>query len=154
MKRIILIVVLVTLALAFPWESLAQKQSRELSALMADKLTQSKLLLEGMAMNDFDKIDRAATKLTQLSRTEEWFVMKTPRYEVHSNEFRRATEQIVRKAKDRNLDGVALAYFDMTMTCIRCHEYVREVRDAKLDLPDRDGLGSHRDARGLAAVFP
>ena len=54
---------------------------------------------------------------------------------MHSNEFRRAAETIVQKAKDKNLDGVALAYLDMTMTCIRCHRYVREVRDARLPEP-------------------
>jgi hypothetical protein len=42
----------------------------------------------------------------------------------------------VKKAKDKNIDGVALAYVDVTLSCVRCHEYVREHRrDARLD-PD------------------
>jgi hypothetical protein len=106
-----------------------------LAKIMEKKLKSAQTLLEGIALSDFAKITRSADDLIQLSNTAEWFVLKTPRYEVHSNEFRRAAEVIVQKAKDKNLDGVALAYLDMTMTCIRCHRYVREVRDARLPAP-------------------
>ena len=34
------------------------------------------------------------------------------------------------KAKAKNIEGVTLAYFEMTMSCVRCHTYVREIRDA------------------------
>jgi cytochrome c556 len=51
---------------------------------------------------------------------------------MNSNEFRRAAEKIIDKAKAKNIDGVTLAYFEMTMSCVRCHEYVREVRDVSL----------------------
>ena len=98
---------------------------------MKAKLRNSQILLEGMALQDFGKIQNAADELIQLSKTAEWMVYKTPRYEVHSNEFRRAVGVIYQKAKDKNIDGVALAYLDMTMACIRCHQYVREVRDAR-----------------------
>src|SRR5579862_1771713 len=98
---------------------------------MMEKLDKSKMLLEGIAMSDFQKIGTSAEGLIQLSKTAEWFVFRTPRYELHSNEFRRAAENIAQKAKDKNLDGVTLAYFDLTMTCVRCHQYVREVRDAR-----------------------
>ncbi len=111
-----------------PGEATAQGR---LSKLMAAKLKNAQLLLEGMALSDFAKITRSAEELIQLSKTADWFALKTPRFELHSNEFRRAAEVIVQKAKDKNLDGVALAYLDMTMTCIRCHQYVREVRDAR-----------------------
>ena len=88
-------------------------------------------VLEGIARGDFKKVGGSAEKLIQLSKTAEWFVFKTPRFELHSNEFRRAAETIVDKAKQKNLDGVTLAYFDLTMSCVRCHQYVRDVRDAR-----------------------
>jgi len=107
-----------------------------LKRLMLSKLKNSQLVLEGLALNDFTKISRGAEQLIQISKTAEWFVLKTAKYELHSNEFRRAAEIIVEKARDKNLDGAALAYFDMTMSCLRCHRYVREVRDARLRLPE------------------
>jgi len=118
-------------ALLLPVSAGGGKKS-EVAKIMAQKLKASQILLEGLALGDFDKIGNNAEKLIQLSKTEEWMVLKTPRYEVHSNEFRRAAEAIVQKAKAKNLDGVAYAYVDLTMTCVRCHQYVREVRDASL----------------------
>ena len=40
---------------------------------------------------------------------------------------------LAQKARDRNLDGAALAYVDLTLACVKCHKYVREVRMTRLD---------------------
>lgn len=135
MRKLFTISLCAAVVLGIPWTSSAQKQPGNLSKLMFEKLDNSKLLLEGLALEDFNKISRSAETLIQLSKTAEWFVFKTPRYELYSNEFRRAAEKIVQKAKDKNIDGVTLAYFDLTMGCVRCHQYVREVRDARVPLP-------------------
>lgn len=111
-----------------PGEANNQKQ---LNRIMVDKLKNSQKLLEGIALADFNKIASSAEELIQLSRTAEWLVLKTPRYEVHSNEFRRAAEVIIQKARAKNIDGTALAYLELTMSCVRCHQYVREVREAR-----------------------
>ena len=60
-------------------------------------------------------------------------VLKTPTFELYSNAFRRSAEDMVRHSKAKNIDGTALAYFDLTMSCVKCHRYVREVRDARLE---------------------
>jgi len=132
MKKALVLAVLVVIPIGAP-RPIGEVQGQEgLSRLMASKLKNSQRLLEGLAMADFPKISRSAEELIQLSKTAEWMVLKTPRYEVHSNEFRRAAETVLRKARAKNLDGAALAYFDMTMSCLRCHQYVREQRDARL----------------------
>jgi hypothetical protein len=106
-----------------------------LAQLMRNKLMFAQRLLEGIALADFNKIGRSADELIQLSKTAEWLVYRTPKYEMHSNDFRRAAETIAQKAQAKNIDGVALAYVDLTLSCVRCHQYVREVRDARLPLP-------------------
>jgi hypothetical protein len=104
-----------------------------LQQLMVIKLQSAQKLLEGIALNKFDKIEKEAEELVRISKTAEWLAAhKTPRYEQFSNEFQRSAENIIKKAKAKNLDGVTLAYFDLTMSCVRCHQYVREVRDARL----------------------
>jgi hypothetical protein len=113
-------------------EVYAQMQLRR---LMANKLQASQKLLEAIALSDFTKVTEHADQLLQIANQAEWVAFKTPRYELHSNEFRRAAETIARKAKDKNIDGVTLAYMDLTMSCVRCHQHVREVRDAALPLP-------------------
>lgn len=116
-------------------QSNSQPQSNAVDKLMVEKLKSSQKLLEGIAIADFNKIGASAEKLLQLSNTEEWLVFKTPQYELRSNEFRRAAESLIQKAKNKNLDGSTLAFFEMTMSCVRCHQYVREVRDARLSTP-------------------
>jgi hypothetical protein len=146
MKRAWFFAVLAIVPLGVP-AHLSEVQGQEgLSRLMASKLKNSQRLLEGLALADFTKISRSAEELIQLSKTAEWMVLKTPRYELHSNEFRRAAETVLRKARAKNLDGAALAYFDMTMSCLRCHQYVREQRDTRLPIIEPTGLATNRSA--------
>jgi hypothetical protein len=103
--------------------------------LMRKKLENSQKVLEGIAVNDFKLIAKHAEELIDLSKEAEWKVLKTPQYEIHSNEFRRSAETLIKNAKDKNLDAAALTYMEMTLTCVRCHKYVREERMTWLD-PD------------------
>jgi hypothetical protein len=109
----------------------------DIAALMKRKLENSQRVLEGLALNNFDKIAKHAEELINISKQAEWKIIKTPDYELHSNEFRRSVEEMVKKAKDKNLDGATLAYMDMTFSCVRCHKYVRETRRTQLDRPGR-----------------
>jgi hypothetical protein len=129
-KLLILLVFLATSGILTPLTSQAQNQEK-MARLMADKLRNAQALLEGLVTRNFTKITRSAEELAQLSKTAEWIVLRTPQYDLHSNEFRRAVETIVQKSKQKNIDGVALAYVDMTLSCVRCHDYVREVREAR-----------------------
>ncbi len=144
MRKITVFALGLGLLVGMPWTGSAQRPGG-LSKLMDEKLDNSKKLLEGIALSDFNKISNSAERLIQLSKTAEWLAYKTPRYEMHSNEFRRAAETVIEKAKTKNLDGVTLAYFDLTMQCVRCHQYVREVRDARAPLPSDRILASARE---------
>jgi cytochrome c556 len=117
-------------------EVYAQIQMRQ---LMIEKLQTSQKLLEAIAKGDFKQIGQHADRLSQIANQTEWMANKTPRYQLHSNEFRRAAETMAQKAKEKNLDGVTLAYMDMTMSCVRCHQYTREVCDARLPVPRPGG---------------
>ena len=114
-----------------------------LQRLMFEKLQAAQKLLEGIALGKTDQIERQADELIRISKTAEWLAQKAPRYEQFSNEFTRAAETIVRKAKAKNLDGATLAYFDLTMSCVRCHQHLREVRDARgPGMPGMDALAA------------
>jgi gamma-glutamylcysteine synthetase len=113
-------------------EVYAQMRLRQ---LMIDKLQTSQKLLEAIAKGDFKQISQRADRLSEIANQAEWMAFKTQKYELHSNEFRRAAETISRKAQDKNLDGVTLAYMDLTMSCVRCHQYTRDVMDASLSVP-------------------
>jgi len=88
-------------------------------------------MLEGIALGKYDKIEKAANELVRISKTAEWLANRQPRYAIFANEFQEAAETIAKKAKDKNMDGVMLAYFTLTKSCVRCHQHLREVRDAR-----------------------
>lgn len=110
-------------------------EADRVSDLMRKKLEYSQKLLEGIALNDFDKIARNADELIAVSKLAEWRVLKTPQYELHSNDFRRIADTIVKEGKAKNIDGATLGNLDLTLTCVKCHKYVREVRMTELDRP-------------------
>lgn len=127
-KKILIIALTLALCASVAREVYAQARLRQ---LMIDKLTNAQKLLEGIALAKHDKIETHANELIRISKTAEWLAVKQPRYEQFSNEFAQAAETIARKAKEKNIDGVTLAYFDLTKSCVRCHQYLREVRDAR-----------------------
>jgi hypothetical protein len=101
--------------------------------LMQRKLNHSQKVLEGIAVADFKLIEKHAEELLQVSKEAGWKVLNTPAYQVHSNDFRRQAEALIKNAKDKNLDGAALTYVDLTLTCVKCHKHVRETRMTSLE---------------------
>ena len=101
--------------------------------LMRAKLRHSQAVLEGLALADFKKVEAAAAELVQVSQGAAFLnAHKSREYEIQAQLFRRSAETVSRKARDKNLDGVTLAYVDMTLTCVKCHQHTR---DGKGDAP-------------------
>lgn len=109
------------------------KKGRNL--LMQKKLDHAQKVLEGVAVQDFDLIAKNAEELVLISKKAEWRVIQTPDYVRHSEDFRRQGENLVKYAKEKNTDGAALAYVQMTLSCVNCHKHVREVRIAGRNAP-------------------
>ncbi len=116
--------------LAVPGIGQPQKDNR---AFMRAKLKYSQEIVEGLALENFDQIAKNAQQLSLLSQATNWDVFQTEEYVVQSREFRRAADALREQAKKKNIEGAALAYFDVTMKCVNCHKYVRTIRMAKLD---------------------
>jgi hypothetical protein len=118
-------------------------QDKALRDLMQRKLKASQTALEGLALGDFDRIAKNADELILVSKDAEWKVVKSPQYELFSNEFRRRAENLGQAARDRNLDGASLAFVELTLSCVKCHKHVREVRTGRLDR--RNGASNIHD---------
>ena len=69
--------------------------------LMQKKLKYSQSVLEGIALNDFDKIADNADELMNVSKQAEWVVVKTPQYELFSNQFRKTSRAWPRTPRPR-----------------------------------------------------
>ena len=99
----------------------------DVAIFMRAKLGHAQLVLAGLALADYDLIARGAHDLALASQASSWQVLQTEDYARQSREFRRACESLRFAAKDKNLDGAALAWMEVTLKCIQCHKYVRDV---------------------------
>lgn len=103
-----------------------------ISTFMRLKLSHSQQVLEGIALEDFEQIAKHSQSMRLLSEDEKWMVFQTPEYRQHSLEFQQICRKLQTSAEAKNLDGVALAYVQMTMSCVNCHKYTRGIRMASL----------------------
>jgi hypothetical protein len=141
MRRLLYAALLVPL-LVVPSSSQERKRKREPDPLMQAKLKESQTLLEGLALNDLAKVQASAEKLLEISKSAQLRkAVNTPAYESHANYFQRSAELAIEKAKAKSVDGATLAYVEMTVTCVRCHQYTREQGLGRLTLPRDDGIG-------------
>ena len=112
--------------------------------LMALKLKNTQAILEGIALNDFDKIQTASKELVATSRAADFLnAYKGTEYQFHIQTFRRPAEAIAKKAKEKNIDGVMVAYNDLTLSCLKCHEAMRD-KTFEIDFQRDDGLRKDR----------
>ncbi len=73
--------------------------------------------LDGLANQDFGKINTAADGLLECVKDVTWKINETEKYLLLTNEFLRRVEDLKKAAKDKNIDAASLAYVDMTLTC-------------------------------------
>lgn len=102
--------------------------------VMQRKLAHSQKVLEGLAKNDFGAIGTGADGLLECVKDVTWKINETEKYLLHTNEFLRRVEDLKKAAKAKNIDAASLAYVDLTLTCVRCHKYLREEREAAIPL--------------------
>lgn len=109
--------------------------------LMAAKLKQTQIILEGMTVNDFDKVAAAGEELVRVTRANDFLnYHKGEEYQFQLTTFRRAAEAVIAKAEDKNMDGVMVAYGDLTLSCMKCHQAMRDKKfAARLPLPGSPG---------------
>ena len=94
--------------------------------VMQRKLTLAQKVLEGLALEDYDKIRTSSDGLIECVKEVSWRINDTDKYVLFSNDFLRRVENLRKAAKEKNIDAAALAYVDMTLTCVKCHQYLRD----------------------------
>lgn len=128
MKKIMLTAVLASMAAGSVLSGAGSAQT-DRADLMKQKLTDAQALLEGLALEDFEKIEQSAKQLNQLSIEAQWVEAYSPLYGKFGTEFRNAADRIVESAKERNLEGATLNYVQLVMVCVHCHKAIRGAED-------------------------
>ena len=104
------------------------KRQTPASDLMQKKLVYSQKILEGLALEDFEKITSNTKAMNGLTQIAAFFVADTADYRAQLKVFRFANDELVRLADEENIDGAALAYMQQTLSCVNCHKYLRSHR--------------------------
>ena len=99
-----------------------QKDSKK---FMRRKLDASRDIVKGLSIEDFDLISKRGQDLMLFSHEADWNVFQTEEYLQMSREFRGSAQRVRDAANQKNLDSATLAYFEVTLNCVRCHKYVR-----------------------------
>lgn len=110
-------------------ENQAKPSAKKLAmkAFMRKKLASSQDIIEGLALEDFELIEKGAKELKAMSAAAEFMVTKDPLYKEHSDDFRKVVIKMERAAREKRIDGATLGFMDMTMNCVECHKYVRTI---------------------------
>lgn len=111
--------------------------------LMAAKLKHTQSILEGIAVNDLDKVLTGSDELVRVMRANDFLnAYKGEEYRFQLKLFERAAESVGKKAKDKNMDGVLVAYHELTVSCLKCHQAMRDKKfDARLPQLDPPARG-------------
>ena len=112
-----------TLAVAEP-ESPTKDQPP--SFWMKKKLEYSERILEGLVQEDFELIAKNARAMNSLSQIEHHARGRTAGYRTQLRIFRFANEELIRQAEKERIDGAAVAYMQLTLSCVNCHKIVRD----------------------------
>ncbi len=92
--------------------------------IMEQKLRLSQAILAGVVKEDYPAISTNADRLLELAKVQ-WIRNETPEYRVQLKDFWIVLEGVKSAAEDKSGDGVTLAYVQMTLTCVKCHKYLR-----------------------------
>jgi cytochrome c556 len=102
------------------------KAEDQASFWMKKKLDYSEHILEGLAKEDYGAIAKNARSMNALSHFERWVRSSLPEYRAQLRIFENANQQLIRSADAEQLDGAALAYVQLTLSCVNCHKVVRD----------------------------
>jgi hypothetical protein len=101
-------------------------KSQPTSFWMQKKLEFSKHILAGISTADFDQIVENGEAMRKLSTIEGFIRGRTPGYRTQLQIFEESADEIIRQAKRDNVEGAALAFTQLTISCVNCHKQLRE----------------------------
>ena len=96
-----------------------------LPKFMRQKLEASNQILEGLVTDNLSLVEAGCDALLKMSREEKWRISNDMLYRRYSREFIDAVADMKEKAAAQSIDGASLAWIKSTMTCLKCHEWVR-----------------------------
>ena len=124
--RMLTIVILVALS-----ATTTLGQSPATARVMREKLGHSQKILEAILTSNFGLLERESAALARATKDPAWTVLRGPEYLRQSEAFLKSLGELDAAATERDLDAAVERYTALTMTCFRCHRYMKDQRIAR-----------------------
>lgn len=102
---------------------------------MQIKLASSQQILAALTSGDMRDVERNARRIQVFNLLEQWAkdnpTTRQSDYRGQLNAFEYATKELVRYSQDGDTNGALEAYVNMTRSCVKCHELIRDKAPAR-----------------------
>ncbi len=99
---------------------------------MRSKLKMVQQIVEGIATEDYEMIDKGGMELLELAESAAWKSAHEPYYKHYSTNFEHSSRGLIQAAKSKSIEKATFAYIHVTISCTGCHQHVRNaVRTAR-----------------------
>ena len=95
---------------------------------MRTKLMYTQNIFEGLTTGNFESIEEAITNVQMVTEGAMWVAIENEEYNRLTSEFKTATRRLMNAAKTRNIESTALRFYELSTSCIDCHQHIREAR--------------------------
>ena len=108
-----------------PAETENKKEGKPTSFWMEKKMDYAQSILRGLATADFESIGDGARQMRLLNKVEGFIRKRNAHYRAQVHSFERVCDEMIRQAEKENLPGVTLAFNQLTVSCVNCHQTLR-----------------------------
>ncbi|QDU38977.1 hypothetical protein Mal4_33090 [Maioricimonas rarisocia] len=105
----------------------APKAVDEGAEFMQAKLGSVHEIMDGLALEDFERIEQGADELLRMAELASWKVSRSPVYMHYSFDFERTAKRLRQAAEQRSIEEATFAFMHLTVSCTACHQHVRGV---------------------------
>jgi hypothetical protein len=77
-------------------------------------------------MGEFEELAKAAEQMRLLGKLEGFIRRQNADYRIQLRTFEFANQELIRQAKRGNAEGAALAFNQLSNSCVACHIMLRE----------------------------
>jgi hypothetical protein len=109
-------------------EKKATEKQPNKKSLVAQKLEHAQKVLAGVAQTDYSVVQSECEALIQNSKDLAWQQIRSERYEELGKEYRNELQGLIKAAKAKNNEAMALGYVKVSLACFNCHNHVREIK--------------------------
>lgn len=102
-----------------------EQTEKSTSFWMQKKMAYSQDILRGLASADFEAIGANARQMRTLSKVEGFVRSRHANYRRQLQMFEGVCDEMIQNADEKNLAGVTLAFNQMTVCCVNCHQTMR-----------------------------